>query len=227
MLEVGGTRVVCVGKRLDGEAFDARDNSCLERLARRLVILSPIRQAEQIHGDDIDLDGSLGACDAFLVRPGHAALVRHADCLPVAIVSTRPPMAIVAHCGWKGVALELAAKSVRQLLSLGCSASGLSAAIGPGIQAASFEVGPDVLERFPERFHATTSWGTRSVDLSAVARDQLTKSGIPPERVSVSAIDTFVDPQFHSHRRERELSGRNATLCIVEAIPTHHQETQP
>lgn len=227
LLELPGIRAVCVGKELDGRAFDARDKSCLERLAKELRLSAPPRQAVQIHADDIDLDGTLEACDAFLVRPGQSALIRHADCFPVVVACSDPPLAIVAHCGWKGVATELAAKSVRQLLSMGCQAQNLSAAIGPGIQAASFEVGPEVLERFSPMFHSTTSWGTASVDLPAALVAQLTDSGIAPERIANTSIDTFVDPKFHSHRRERELSGRNVALCIVHSTSPQNQETQP
>ena len=53
LLELPGIRAVCVGKELDGRAFDARDKSCLERIAKDLSLSVPPRQAEQIHADDI------------------------------------------------------------------------------------------------------------------------------------------------------------------------------
>ena len=74
-------------------------------------------------------------------------------------------LAIVAHCGWKGVRLDLAGKSVGQLLALGALASDLYAAIGPGIGPASFEVGPEVLDQFADPYHRLTAWGTPSIDL--------------------------------------------------------------
>ncbi len=215
LLELDSIRALAVGKRLDGEPFDAMLPDSVTHLAERAGSSRVPRQARQVHGDDIDLDGSLDACDAFLVRAGESALVRHADCFPVVVADPVAGLAVVAHCGWKGVALELAAKSVRQLLSLGSRISDLSAAVGPGIGPASFEVGPDVLQRFPSRFHAATSWGTPSVDLPSCLRAQLESSGVRPERVVVSGTDTFRAPEWHSFRRERDLSGRNATLCIV------------
>lgn len=215
LLELGPIRALAVGKHLDGKPFDASQPDSVKILSGSARAPAEPRQARQVHGDDIDLDGSLEACDAFLVRPGEAALVRHADCFPVVVADPVAGLAVVAHCGWKGVALALASKSVRLLASLGSHPSDLTAAVGPGIGPASFEVGPDVLDRFPSRFHASTSWGTPSVDLPASLRAQLESGGIRPERVAISGIDTFATPEWHSFRRERDLSGRNATLCIV------------
>lgn len=215
LLELGTIRALAVGKHLDGKPFDASQPDSVKVLSGSTGSPTDPRQARQVHGDDIDLDGSLEACDAFLVRPGEAALVRHADCFPVVVADPVAGLAVVAHCGWKGVALELASKSVRLLVSQGSHPSDLTAAVGPGIGPASFEVGPDVLDRFPSRFHAATSWGTPSVDLPACLREQLVACGVLPDRIQVSGIDTFRSPEWHSFRRERDLSGRNATLCIV------------
>ncbi len=215
LLELDSIRAVAVGKTLEGAPFDASTPDSVATLSRWSGSGGVLRQARQVHGDDIDLDGTLDACDAFLVRPGEAALVRHADCFPVVVADPVARLAVVAHCGWKGVQLELASKSVRQLLSLGSGSADLFAAVGPGIGPASFEVGPDVLVRFPSAFHATTSWNAPSVDLAACLRRQLEESGVRPERIRISTTDTFATPDWHSFRRERDLSGRNATLCIV------------
>lgn len=214
LLELDSIRAVAVGNTLEDAPFDALAPDSVATLSRWSGC-RVLRQARQMHGDDIDLDGTLDACDAFLVRPGEAALVRHADCFPVVVADPVARLAVVAHCGWKGVQLELASKSVRLLRSLGSDATDLSAAVGPGIGPASFEVGPEVLAQFPSRFHASTSWNTPSVDLPSCLRDQLERCGVRPERIRISPSDTFVDSGWHSFRRDRELSGRNATLCIV------------
>lgn len=215
LLELDSIRATAAGKRFDGMPFDASLPDSVAALAGWAGSRGGLRQARQVHGDAIDLDGSLEACDAFLVRSGEAALVRHADCFPVVVADPVARLAVVAHCGWKGVALELASKSVQLLLSLGSRPSDLSAAVGPGIGPQSFEVGSEVLARFPIEFHATTSWNTPSVDLPSVLRRQLEENGVRPERVRISGTDTFTATDWHSFRRERDLSGRNATLCIV------------
>lgn len=215
LVESGAIRAFSVGTRLDGAPFDAALPESVERLAAFASIRSLPRQARQVHGDDLDVDGTLEACDAFLVRPGEAALVRHADCYPVVVAAPAARLAVVAHCGWKGVLAGLATKSVRQLLLSGASPEDLVAAIGPGIGPDSFEVGPEVLGLFPEEFHATTRRGTPSVDLPAMLRRQLSDSGIADSAIRTSPIDTFASADWHSHRRGRESAGRNGSLCIV------------
>lgn len=211
----GPVQAWCVGKTLAETPFDASSADQIRLLSDTLGIRGTIRQALQVHGDQIDMDGTSTACDAFLVRAGQAALVRHADCFPVVVAAPSLRLAIVAHCGWKGVELDLAGKAARQLLALGAQSTDLSAAIGPGIGPASFEVGPEVLARFPTLYRRTTSWGTPSVDLPLLLRHQLAKAGIEDDKIRLSIHDTFTDPRFHSHRREQESAGRNATVCIV------------
>lgn len=222
----GPIRAWCIGKTLADAPFDAATADSVLRLSVLLGIDAPIRQALQVHGDAIDLDGTTAACDAFLVRAGQAALVRHADCFPVVVAAPSAGLAIVAHCGWKGVHLDLAGKAVRQLLALGAQATELSAVVGPGIGPASFEVGPEVLAKFPSFSHRTTSWGSPSVDLPLVLRHQLAQAGVHDDKIRPSTHDTFADPRFHSHRREQESAGRNATVCIVLQDPSQ-PETQP
>jgi polyphenol oxidase len=211
----GPVRAWCVGKHLEDAPFDATSADQIRRLSGVLGFEGTVRQALQVHGDAIDVDGNTTACDAFVVRAGQAALVRHADCFPVVVAAPSVRLAVVAHCGWKGVHLDLAGKAVRQLLALGAQTTDLSAAIGPGIGPASFEVGPEVLAKFPAMYHRTTSWGTSSVDLPLLLRHQLSKAGVDEGKVRTSDHDTFTDPKFHSHRREQESAGRNATVCIV------------
>lgn len=226
LLSKGPVRAWCVGKTLGPSPFDAAQAEQIDRLAASLGWRGRIRQAPQVHGDRIDHSGDGEACDAFLLRPGEAAVVRHADCFPLVVAAPSAKLAVVAHCGWRGIHLKLAAKSARRLLDLGASASELFAAVGPGIGPASFEVGPDVLSRFPASSHRTTAWGTPSIDLPLLLREQLEHAGVPSDRIALPEDDTFSDPRFHSHRREQESAGRNATVCIVLQDPSQ-PEKQP
>lgn len=213
LLNQGSIACWCIGKSSLGGHFDALLPVDVVRAVENLGCPDP-RTARQVHGVAIDLDGTLEECDAFFLRPGESALVRHADCLPVVVADPVRSRAILAHCGWRGSLAGLAAACVRELVSAGSVPRDLMAAIGPGISADSFEVGPEVLDAFPASFHARTSWGTPSVDLAAFLDAQLQESGV--QRVDRIWIDTFENESWHSHRRDAEHSGRNATICIVE-----------
>ena len=149
LLRAGSISCWSVGRDLEGTPFDALRSQDVERLASGLGSGPNPREARQVHGTTIDEDGASEACDAFLLGPGEAALVRHADCFPVVIADPVRSRAALAHCGWRGTLAGLAGTCARRLVREGSRPGDLAAAIGAGIGPASFEVGPEVLRDFP------------------------------------------------------------------------------
>jgi hypothetical protein len=223
LLSAGAISCWSIGRILDGTAFDAREARDVERLRLHLGLTTSLRQAVQEHGTTIDEKGDTPACDAFFLRPGEAALVRHADCFPVIVADPSRSVAILAHCGWRGSSAGLAGDCARRLVGDGSRPSDLVAAIGAGIGSASFEVGLEVLRAFPEQFHTQTSWGTPSVDLIRFLHRDLESAGV--SEIQILSPDTYTDPAWHSHRRDGSHSGRNATICIV--VQTSSQPGEP
>lgn len=216
LLELAGVRVALGEARHRFRRFDGRDDADVARLAADLGWTGSVRSAEQVHGIRILDAGDTGCGDAFLVGPGDAALVRHADCWPVVVADPARRRAVVAHCGWRGAAGRLAARSVQRLLSEGSRRSDLHAVLGPGIGPSSFEVGPEVADAFSRVFQSATSWGTRSVDLGAHLVADLVDAGVLRGRIRLDRRDTFTDPDLHSFRRDGAHAGRMACLCIVQ-----------
>lgn len=215
LLRAGPVRTVLFEATLDGSPWDARKPADIERALNALGWSGPLRDAVQVHADRILETGETGDADGFLLGAGEAALVRHADCLPVCIADPVRSRAVLLHCGWKGCALDLAAKGVRRLLEEGSAVSDLHACIGPGIGPMDFEVGPEVLARFPESAHSRTSRGTPSVDLPGFVQAQLEEIGIQRTRITCDLRSTLGDLGLHSHRRAGALAGRMATFCLV------------
>jgi copper oxidase (laccase) domain-containing protein len=223
LLRAGSISCWSVGRDLEGMPFDALRREDVERLSSGLGAGPVPREARQVHGTAIDEDGTSEACDAFLLGPGGAALVRHADCFPVVVADPVRSLAALAHCGWRGTLAGLAGKCARRLVREGSRPGNLAAAIGAGIGQASFEVGPEVLKDFPEEFRCRTAWGTPSIDLVAFLRHDLASNGVAA--IDSLAPDTFSDPCWHSWRRDGSHSGRNATICIVGATPSQPGES--
>ncbi len=223
LLRSGAISCWSTGRMLDGMAFDARQAQDVERLRVRLGIREAVRQAVQEHGTTIDETGESPACDAFFLRPGEAALVRHADCFPVVVADPVRSRAVLAHCGWRGSLAGLAGNCARRLIRDGSCPQDLVAAIGAGIGLASFEVGLEMRSGFPEQFHSQTSWGTPSLDLASFLRWDLEAAGVLD--VQITSPNTFTDPSWHSYRRDGKHSGRNATICIV--VQTSSQPGEP
>lgn len=197
---------------VDGVAFtDAEDGDmrtdqvARARVAARLDIPIAWATVAQEHGAGVvrvDRPGDHGPADAmWTTRPGLPLAVATADCLGVVLMSD---IAVgVAHVGWRGAK---AGTLDRLRDEMGNSAGAPRRAwVGPGIGACCFEVGEEVSALFPSDLGETT-WGSISVDLSAVVRDQL--DGL---EVWTAADCTMHDPGYFSHRRDRT-PARMATL---------------
>jgi len=215
LLAVGPVRVVLFEARLLGSAWDARNSADVAHAAVAMGWDAPIRDTLQVHADRILSCGEDGEADGFFLRAGEAALVRHADCLPVALVDPLRSQAALLHCGWRGCALHLAAKGVRMLLENGSKPEDLHAVIGPGIGPRDFEVGPEVLAHFPPSAHSLTQKGTPSVDLQGFLCRELSEMGLLKSRITCDSRSTLGDLNLHSHRRAGASAGRMATFCLV------------
>ena len=75
-------------------------------------------------------------------------------------------------------------------------AAPVRAAVGPGIAACCFEVGPEVAARFPGLERSTT-WGAGSVDLQEAIIGQL--QGL---EVWTAGVCTHCGGGYHSFRRD-------------------------
>lgn len=185
---------VIFGDAGDGDA--RRDAAARDRLASALGIPSEWAWMEQVHGATvrrIETPGVHGPADAlFTTVSGLALAAGTADCFPVAMVA--PGAAGIAHAGWRGAAAGVIGALRRAMTAAGVAPT--AAAIGPGIGPCCFEVGSELLERFPGH-DATTTWRTASVDLRRVILEEL--SGLD---TWVSPDCTMCTPGYHSHRRD-------------------------
>ena len=170
---------------------------------------------KQIHSDQVlvaSQPGQLGVADAIISqRPGVTVAIRTADCLPILIVDPKTRSVAAVHAGWRGVVADIASKTVEAMrLKFGCRPQDLEIAIGPGIGACCFEVGPEVAARFraffPERNDLD---GRAKVDLIETVVRQLGRNGVTKGQIDTSDLCSCCKPElFESYRRDRERSGR-------------------
>ena len=148
--------------------------------------------------------GVLGQADALLENePGNTIAVKTADCLPLLLADGRLRAVAAVHAGWRGTASCIAQAAVQAMRDhFGTRPEDLHAAIGPGIGACCYEVGPEVMERFGGQ-------GRGRLDLEAENRRQLEESGVTAELIYASHLCTMCRAdEFHSYRRDREAAGR-------------------
>jgi YfiH family protein len=179
----------------------------------------------QVHGVELathastPVDAPFGAPGApapevdghVIARPGPAALVFVADCLPVAL--TGPRGAAILHCGWRGLAAGIVARGVEAV-------GATHAAIGPGIGPCCYEVGAEVLDAF-DRLGPGVAAGRR-LNLVEVAERLLREAGV--DQIDATDICTSCEADyFFSHRRDGGLTGRQAGLVWLDE-PGHGGE---
>jgi YfiH family protein len=148
--------------------------------------------------------GILGPGDALLEdNPGSVVAVKTADCMPILLADERLRAVAAVHAGWRGTAARIVQAAVSAMGSrFGSRPEDLHAAIGPGIGACCYEVGPEVMEQFGGQ-------GRGRLDLEAGNRRQLEESGVTAARIYASHLCTMCrKEQFHSFRRDREAAGR-------------------
>ena len=176
------------------------DSGCVQLNRERVQAqagVARLAQGRQVHGTRVVVDGEgIEEADGQVTtKPGVAALVLVADCLPVALAGSEGVG--VVHAGWRGLAAGV--------LETGVEAAGaVCAAIGPGIGPCCYEVGDDVRAVF-----GTTE---RTLDLKAIARARLEAAGV--RDVHDCGLCTSCDAErFFSHRRDRGVTGRQAGLA--------------
>lgn len=186
-------------------------------------------RVKQIHSDAVvetinpTLDYQIIA-DAHYTREKNLALcVITADCVPVFFYDPVTNLIAGVHAGWRGVAVRLIPKTIQKLIEQGAEASRLNVIIGPHIQKQSFEVGNDVRDQILSSlgplsaedrtlYAESLSESKALVDLNQVVRTQLQQQGIESDNLFNLHIDTFKNPDFHSHRRDKEKAGRQISF---------------
>jgi polyphenol oxidase len=169
--------------------------------------LARLRLVKQVHGtavvraieaeDDTEADALWCAREDGLVVG-----VLTADCVPVLLADRGGRGAAAVHSGWRGTIAGIVPQTIAALAQAGIAASDLVAAIGPCIEQAAFEVGPEVAAQFDAAYVDTS--GTRPhVDLVAVVRDQLTAAGIESTAIERVGGCTHAHPdRWFSFRRD-------------------------
>jgi YfiH family protein len=180
----------------------------------------------QVHADNVvvvgEADVGRGALDEEDIVADADALVTDsvdlvlcvtlADCVPVVLHDARRGVLGLAHAGWGGTVSRIASRTVELMRRrFDVDTDDLSAAIGPSIGPARYEVGEEVLVRAGERFGADAASFIRRLpqegkalfDLWTANRIDLESAGVPASRIEIAAISTdeHLD-DFYSHRVE-------------------------
>ncbi|MCL6451527.1 MAG: peptidoglycan editing factor PgeF [Acetobacteraceae bacterium] len=227
------------------------DPSCVrenrDRLARALgAPPSRIVSAPQVHGDGVAVveSGRLvppGPADALITRDTGLFLAGYfADCVPVFLYDPDSGAVALAHAGWRGTVLKVAAAALGAMgARFGTRPGRVWAALGPAIGPCCYRVGEEVLQPLRRAFSGWeglvgdgppagargedrgkdggadpgSDQPRRPLDLVRANLACLEAAGVDPARISVAGLCTACHPErFFSHRRDGGRTGRMAAL---------------
>jgi YfiH family protein len=181
--------------------FGTRTSDIPARFAH-LATVKQIHSSTCVTGEG--RSGMLGEGDALLEdRPGCVVAVKTADCIPVLLADERMRAVAAVHAGWRGTAAHIVERAVAMMGErFGTEPADLHAAIGPGIGACCYQVGPEVREQFGLQ-------GRGPLDLTLENLRQLEHSGVTRSRIYASNLCTMCRAEdFHSFRRDKDAAGR-------------------
>lgn len=185
----------------------------------------------QVHSPDVvTVTGAISeaerpAADAMVTdRPGLILGILTADCVPVLLADREAGVVGAAHAGWKGAIAGVTDSTLVAMEELGARRERISAAIGPCIGRASYEVTADFARTFEEqdaengRFFSAGREGHCQFDIAAYVAARLASAGIG--RVELLDEDTYSQPdRFFSYRRSCHLGeasyGRQISMIAM------------
>lgn len=161
-------------------------------------------------------DYSLGInCDGIVTDSQKIALsVLTADCLPLLLSTSDGKVIGAIHCGWKGIysgIIENAIKLIRFK-----SRAPIEAYIGPCIGPDSFEVGPEIKEKFApivtevDRAFVKKNNDKYLCSLPELATQILVDNTV--ESITYSNVDTFIEENHLYSYRKQKVTGRFASV---------------
>jgi YfiH family protein len=158
-------------------------------------------------------------------RPGLALGILTADCAPVLLADADAGVVGAAHAGWRGALDGVLEVTLAEMRRQGALPKRIVAAIGPCIQQASYEVGPEFRARFVAAeagnagfFAMGARAGRYQFDLPGYVAARLERAGLAG--VERLARDTCAEAaEFFSYRRNtldgRGDYGRNISLIAL------------
>jgi polyphenol oxidase len=139
--------------------------------------------------------------------PGLICGALAADCAPVLIADPQARVVAAVHAGWRGALAGVVGSAIDAMVWLGADPVRMSAAVGPCIGPASYEVGLEFLDAFADNNPANACFfapgvtaDKRLFDLPAYVLSRLAAAGVA--RAEWIGHDTLTEEdRFFSNRR--------------------------
>lgn len=158
---------------------------------------------ESAKGDGISRDGTINADAVVVTKIYHALMLPLADCVGAVIYDPIKRILMMSHLGRHNLEQHGGTKCIKYLID-------------------NHDVNPSDLKVWLSPAAGRDSYPLHTFDdrgLREVAIEQLMNSGIAPEHIDASSIDTTLDPTYYSHSEflqgRRDDDGRFAIVAVM------------
>ncbi|MFW5500485.1 MULTISPECIES: polyphenol oxidase family protein [unclassified Maridesulfovibrio] len=204
------------------DPYDVRSNRT--ELAASLGI-SHWHECIQVHGDVMHYELKEGSpADAPSLEgdglatsaPGHALVIKTADCQPIMIAHKNGDFVAGLHNGWRGNAINFPGKGVADICErYSCDPKDLLAVRGPSLSPAVSQF-INFTSDFGPGFDSYFEKESSTVDLWKLTIDQLVEAGLKRRNIHSIDLCTYsMEQSFFSYRREK-VTGRQCSLIWIK-----------
>ncbi|MEM9841277.1 MAG: peptidoglycan editing factor PgeF [Pseudomonadota bacterium] len=217
-----------IGQGSDDKAQSIRDNRERIRVAMGAETLLSCFQVHSATAIKVtEAWHTRPRADAMVTSvPGLALCILSADCVPILLADAEAGVIGAAHAGWKGALAGICEATIAMMETEGAARERIVAAIGPAIQQASYEVGPE----FRDTFVGEQEWtdrlfiaggGDRSFfDLVGYVETKLMREGVNTidnlKHDTCAMHETYFSNRRRNHRGESDY-GRNGSVILLPA----------
>ena len=160
--------------------------------------------------------------DALVTNaPNVPLLLRYADCVPIFFFDPIHRAIGVAHAGWRGTIMQVAAKTAQMMFdAFGARPRDLIACIAPSIGPCCYRVGDDVIAQVRTAFDDADDLliaqpdGSVHFDLWQANAQQLHTLGVMQIEIAQICTAHHTD-EFYSWRAERGKTGRFGAIIAI------------
>lgn len=188
----------------------------------------------QVHGRAVHLiataqDAALRPhADGLVTRlPGIGLSVLSADCAPILFADAEAGIIGAAHAGWKGALAGVTDAVIEAMIALGARRDAISAAIGPCISQAAYEVGEDFRQNYLAHDPAGAQFFMRPqnsakphFDLPGYVAHRLRRAAIatvtPLDLCTYADAARFFSFRRATHRGEEDYGREISVIALAE-----------
>lgn len=192
--------------------------------------------SQQVHGDNVRVvtEADIGKgitkksdieeVDAVITNVSGVPMITfYADCVPVFILDPIKKAVGLAHSGWKGTTLKIAAKTIQKMSEVyGTNPKDCLVGIGPSIEMKCFEIKEDAAELFKQSFNNWEAFMKKkdeehyTADLWLAIKLMLISIGVQEKNITTSGLCTCCNKDlFFSHRRDKGSTGSLSSIIEI------------